>query len=379
MTLMDDSTLEQKLTELPQDTLSLLEQHRFNPRWLLDQAAQSKSGERSNLVEGRLTAPGQDDVINVEQLSEAERAKYKSKGEEALRNGQCALVVLAGGMATRMGGVTKALVEVFDQKTFLDLRLAEQDSLEKKYGKRPPLWLMTSHATHEGIKNALGDRLDGSSLALFRQGLSVRLNQQFGLFLDQQGQPSLHSPGHGDLPDSLKSSGLLSDFVARGGKYVLVTNLDNLGGGLDPVLIGLHLSQNSPVTCEVVDKVGTDRGGIPIRVDEGLVVLEEFRIPPSFDPSQVRVFSVNSFGFDAQTLDSLSMDWTYFEVTKKVEGTPVIQYERLINEVTSHLDTRYVRVPRDGVTSRFMPVKDFDELAARRDALRDLASERGMI
>ncbi len=379
MTQSDDSSLEQNLARLPKEALALLEQHRFDQSWLVDQARRSKAGQRTNFVDGTLTAPRPTDIIDVESLGKDDEAKYRSIGEQALRSGSCALVVLAGGMATRMGGVTKALVEVFDGKTFLDLRLGEQLALEKKYGTKPPLWLMTSHATHEGIAEALGDRLDGENVALFRQGLSVRLNEQFDVFFDENQEPSIHSPGHRDLPDSLKASGLLSKFLARGGKYVLVTNLDNLGGGLDPVIIGMHLSHADPVTCEVVDKVGSDRGGIPIKVDGQLVVLEEFRIPPSFDPSQVRVFSVNSFSFDAQALAELAMDWTYFEVKKQVSGTPVIQYERLINEVSSHLSTQYLRVPRDGVASRFMPVKDFDELAARREALMALAAERGMV
>ena len=379
MTQSDDSTLEQNLARLSSHTQSLLAQHRFDRDWLIDQAARSRAGKRSNLIEGELAAPRSQDIIDVEALESEKRDHYHKLGESALRAGQCALVVLAGGMATRMGGVTKALVEVFDGKTFLDLRLAEQRALEEKYGRRPPMWLMTSHATHEGIERALGEALDGKNIALFRQGLSVRLDQKFDVFLDQSGEPSLHSPGHGDLPDALKSSGLLDDFIQRGGKYVLVTNLDNLGGGLDPVLIGAHLSSDAPVSCEVVDKVGSDRGGIPIEVDGKLVVLEEFRIPEHFDPSKVRVFNVNSFAFDASALRDLEMEWTYFEVTKKVEGTPVIQYERLINEVTSHLSTQYLRVPREGVASRFMPVKDYDELAARREALMALAAARGMI
>jgi UTP--glucose-1-phosphate uridylyltransferase len=379
MTHSDDSALSQKLAHLPQPTQALLKQHRFDEAWLLDQARRSKSGTRSNFVQGALAAPHPDSVMDVEALSPEQQQRFGALGEQALRDGSCALVVLAGGMATRMGGVTKALVEVFDQKTFLDLRLKEQHSHTVKYGKCPPLWLMTSHATHDGIAEALGSKVDGAQLALFRQSLSVRLDSTFDLFLDETGEPSVHSPGHGDLPDSLKSSGLLSRFVAAGGKYVLVTNLDNLGGGLDPVLIGMHLSHDAPVSCEVVDKVGSDRGGIPIEVDGQLVVLEEFRIPTSFDPSVVRVFNVNSFAFDASALDTLEMDWTYFEVVKKVGDRSVIQYERLINEVTSHLTTKYIRVPRQGVSSRFMPVKDFDELADRRNDLIALAAARGMI
>jgi len=73
------------------------------------------------------------------------------RGRAALRAGQVALVVLAGGMATRMGGVVKALVEALPGKTFLELRLREIEALERTYGVAPPLWLMTSHSTEEPI------------------------------------------------------------------------------------------------------------------------------------------------------------------------------------------------------------------------------------
>lgn len=373
-----DDSLRKSLDALAPETRQILQQHRFDPEFLVAQAALSRTGQERNLVRGSLTAPEEGDVPDLTQFSEADRTRFRELGQQALAQGQCALVVLAGGMATRMGGVIKALVEALPGKTFLDLRLAEQKALAECYGATPPLWLMTSHATHEGTLAALGERVDGEKLALFRQGLSVRLQEDLSVFLDEQGMPSLHAPGHGDLPSSLQASGLIQDFAARGGRYVLVTNLDNLGGGLDPVLIGMHLSQSCSVTCEVVAKVGTDKGGIPVNLDGKLVVLEEFRIPPTFDPKEVPVFNVNSFAFDAKALAELEMDWTYFEVHKKVGAQPVIQYERLINEVTLALPTRYVKVPREGAASRFLPVKDFQELEARRGDIEALARARGM-
>jgi UTP--glucose-1-phosphate uridylyltransferase len=141
----------------------------------------------------------------------------------------------------------------------------------------------------------------------------------------------------------------------------------------------MHLESECPVTCEVVDKDAGDRGGIPVRLDGQPVVLEEFRIPPSFDPSTVSVFSVNTFGFNAEELVRLDTDWTFFEVKKEVEGRPAVQYERLINEVTFHLPTQYVRVPRTGVESRFFPVKDHEELARRQADIEALAKARGMV
>jgi UTP--glucose-1-phosphate uridylyltransferase len=199
------------------------------------------------------------------------------------------------------------------------------------------------------------------------------------VFLDDKGLPSEHAPGHGDLPDALRESGLLEAFVKRGGKVIMMSNIDNMGGTLDPAAIGFHLAHGKPVTAEVVDKLPNDRGGIPAQVDGTLCILEEFRIPPSFDPKTVRVFATNVFFFDARAMLELDMNWTYFTVNKKVDGQPVVQFERLVNEVTSHLPTAYLHSPRDGAVSRFLPVKDNDELALRVPEITAVAKARGII
>ncbi len=332
-----------------------------------------------NFVRGTITAPAEGDIEELPPQGSAEYRALEQRGQEALSKGQAALIVLAGGMATRMGGVIKALVEALPGHTFLELRLNEARAHEKRYGVKPPLWIMTSEATNEGIQKALAGKLDGDRVATFQQSISVRLTPEGDLFLGDDGKPSAHAPGHGDLPDALKRSGLVQRFVEGGGKVVMMTNLDNLGGSLDPALIGWHLSHGAAVTAEVVDKVGSDRGGIPARVDGKIQILEEFRIPPSFDPATVRVFATNVFTFDAPTLATLDMPWTFFRVTKKVDGRSAIQFERLVNEVSSTLPTRYLKVPRSGAGSRFLPVKDNDELAARRAENELVAKTRGML
>lgn len=379
MTDRADQELEQALKGLPADARASLEAHGFSLDWLIEQARLSMSGTRSNTVSGTIEPLASSDLLEVPERGSARYQELFERGADALRSGQCAMAVLAGGMATRMGGVIKALVPAAYGRTFLELRKQEQATLARTYGKTPPLFLMTSHATHSGIEHTLGDALKGIDLALFKQGLAVRLTESFEVFQTESGQPSLYAPGHGDFVDCLRRSELLHRFVDAGGKYLLATNLDNLGGGLDPVLIGMHLESECAVTCEVVDKDDGDRGGIPVRLDGQPVVLEEFRIPENFDPSSVSVFSVNTFGFDAQKLASLDSEWTYFEVKKNVEGRTAIQYERLINEVTFHLKTQYMRVPRTGIDSRFFPVKDHDELARRQSDIEALAKARGMV
>jgi UTP--glucose-1-phosphate uridylyltransferase len=373
------SRLDAQLAALPSDVRATLERHGFDRSRFFSLAARLASGApEDNLVRGKLSAPDANDIAQLPP-SGPERTRLEEIGKMALTEGQVALVVLAGGMATRMGGVVKALVEALPGRTFLDLRLREIDSLERIYGVAPPLWLMTSHSTDEPIRDALGAHVDGERIGVFSQFLSLRLTPKGEVYVGADGRPSEHAPGHGDLPDALKKSGLLGKFVSRGGRVVMVTNLDNVGGTLDPAIIGWHLSHGQPVTSEVVDKLADDRGGIPVRVDGKLCVLEEFRIPKTFDPASVRVFNTNVFHFDARALNDLDIPWTYFRVTKKVDEQPVIQFERLVNEVSSFLSTRYLRVPRNGVDARFLPVKDNEELAKRRGEIEQVARARGML
>jgi UTP--glucose-1-phosphate uridylyltransferase len=360
------TTLEAQLSALPADVKASLTGSGFNAARLVQLAEPLRRGVAAdNLVKGRIAPPAPGDVVTLPEPGSTEHARLEALGRAALERGDYALVVLAGGMATRMGGVVKALVDALPGKSFLDLRLREVEVLRERYGAAAPLWLMTSQSTDEKIKAALGARRKGDEVATFLQELSLRLTPDGNIFLGADGRPSEHAPGHGDLPDALKRSGLLERFVARGGKTLMMTNIDNLGGTLDPVILGFHLAHGLPVTSEVVDKLGSDRGGIPARVDDKPCVLEEFRIPPTFDPATVRVFNTNVFHFDAKALLELDMPWTFFTVTKQVEGQSVVQFERLVNEVTSVLPTKYLHLPRTGAQSRFLPVKDNDELAAR--------------
>jgi UTP--glucose-1-phosphate uridylyltransferase len=377
------ASLDTQLSELPNDVRERLARHRFDSALFKRLAARLESETAAdNFVKGTIRAPAPSDIARLPEEGSPEHAALVELGARALGEGRVALLVLAGGMATRMGGVIKALVDAVPGKSFLDLRLAEVRAVGARYGHVPPLWLMTSHSTDAGIRAALGPALDGGnggSVATFVQHLSVRLTPAGDVFLDAAGRPSEYSPGHGDLPDALAASGLLASFVERGGRVVMVTNIDNMGGMLDPAVIGFHLRHGKPVTCEVVDKLASDRGGIPAWVDDTLCVLEEFRIPPSFDPQTVRVFNTNVFHFDAQALLGLRMPWTYFTVKKKVDGRDVVQFERLVGEVTSFLPTVYLRVPREGASSRFLPAKDNEELARRMTEIQAVARARGIL
>ena len=337
-----------------------------------------------NRIAGEVTAPLEEELLRSPEPGSTEEKRLASIGDAALRKGELAFCVMAGGMATRMGGVVKALVEAVAGKTFLDLRLAENRTASARAGRPVPLWLMTSDATDEPTREALRKAGAPPHVQTFLQDVSLRLTPEGGLFRDASGEPSIYAPGHGDTIDALRRSGLLRAFVDGGGRYVWIANLDNLGAAIDRALLGLFIESGRDVMVEVAEKEPGDKGGIPVHAPtpsgaRRLQVLEEFRLPKGFDANSVRVFNTNTFLVRAERLLDVKVEWSWFEVEKKVDGKTAVQFERLLQEITSALDAGYVRVPRHGAAARFLPAKDFDELARRRGDIEAVARARGML
>lgn len=372
-------TLDQDLAQLPQALVERLSARGFDPRRLLEWSASvGQPRDVRNQLPGTVEPPRPEDVVDLPEPGSYENILHTELGRQALEAGQVALCVLAGGMATRMGGVVKALVEALPGHTFLDLRLLELAAVERSFRVRPPLWLMTSEATNGPIREVLAAKNVAGEVETFEQCVALRLTQDGALFRDEHGEPSVYATGHGDLPDALKASGLLDRFIARGGKTVWIANLDNLGATIDPAVLGFHLAHRGPVTVEVVSKVGTDRGGGPVRWNGRRIVAEEVRLPAGFDVSAVPVFSTNTFLVQAENLAKLDMKWTYVEVEKKVGAQKAVQFERIVNEITTALEPVMLRVPRAGVAARFLPVKDVAELEHRRGEIEAIAQARGL-
>lgn len=217
-----------ELARLDPDLLAELNHHGFDADRLIAWSAMLDRGPDQNRVPGEVTAPEPGDVARLPEHDSPPERELAARGMQALAAGELALVVLAGGMATRMGGVVKALVEAVDGRTFMDIRLAERQHWSQVAGAPLPLWMLTSHATDGPIREALGDRLDGVDVDVVRQHVSLRLTPEKTLFHEADGRPSPHATGHGDLVDAIREHGRLQRFIEAGGRYLWIANLDNL-------------------------------------------------------------------------------------------------------------------------------------------------------
>jgi UTP--glucose-1-phosphate uridylyltransferase len=301
------------------------------------------------------------------------RQRLHAEGAAAIARGELAAVVLAGGMATRFGSVVKALAPLSDDDPtrFLDARLADID--RNGLGK-VDLTLMTSFATDAAIREALA-RAGRGDVHVAPQFVSLRLRPDGSHFRDTSGELSPYAPGHGDLPDALAASGALARLRARGVKTVLMSNVDNIGATIDPVLFAMHRASGARLSVELVAKEKGDRGGLPVSVDGRLVLAETFRLPKGFPDADFPLFNTNTLWIDLEALEG-EHPWTWCYTRKKVTGLEAIQMERLIGELSWWHPTAWLHVPRTGVASRFLPVKDLDELQSRRPHIAAILRER---
>jgi UTP--glucose-1-phosphate uridylyltransferase len=368
--------------DIDAETQRLLQAYGFD-RALFEQLREDflagKLSLENNRIRGRVDPPASRELRVLPPPGSAARLALAEQGLAALRANQVGCVVLAGGMATRFGGVVKAVVDALPGRSFLALKLADIRGVARQTGCRVPVYLMSSFATHEVLQSlAEAEQSDEAPITVFPQFISLRL-QADGALLHDRGRPSPYAPGHGDLSFALRRSGALRSFMSAGGKTLTMSNVDNLGASLDPAIIGAHIQAQVPMTVEVAHRDKGEPGGAPAHIDGGpLQIVEDFRFPAGFDLAAIPYFNTNTFVLEARALDR-DFPLTWYVVRKKVDGREAIQFEHLAGELSAFLSCACVEVARGGEDGRFQPVKDPAELELRRPDIERVLRARGVI
>ena len=273
-------------------------------------------------------------------------------GNKKLNSGKVAYCIMAGGAGTRIGE-PKALLRLPNiGLSLLTIKLFQAIG-------SGPIWIVVSPSIKQQVIDHVSSQIgiDHERVKYIEQFESYRLHPNNDIvFVD--GKPELYPCGHGDLFPALTKSKILYDFIASGGEFVSVVNVDNVLAGLDPVLIGWHALSQSNVTCEVVRKEPGDSGGL-VCDDRGQIqIIETYRMRGVYSYDEFEWLNTNSIIFNANlNIEPLGNAWN--RVQKNINGRLVIQHERLLQELTEAYDTTFVAVNRE---DRFFPIKNIDDL-----------------
>jgi len=326
----------------------------------------------NNVVDAPLAAPPQQELSALPEPGTAEHDELRALGLEAIARNEFAVCILNGGMATRFGGVVKGVVPVRDDRSFLGLAVDNARAVAESAGGRIRILLMNSFATDAKTKEHFAEHgnfgADADDIEHFTQFVQLRMTETGELFRMDDGSLSAFGPGHGDFAPAIRASGALQRFLDAGGKYVFVRNVDNLGALADPAVLGHHIKSGRETTCELAPKWDGDVGGAPYLYRDRVQLVEQIRYPDGFDASIVDVFNCNTMTFSAEAL-ARDVELGRYFVQKKVEGRAAVQIEHLIGEMTAHLTTNWLQIPREGANSRFLPIKKPDDLDTMRPAI----------
>ena len=213
----------------------------------------------------------------------------RSRGEKALRSGEVGVVLVAGGQGTRLGfNNPKGMFSIgpVSGNSIFQIHVEKIIAASARYGRRIPLCLMTSPATHAetveffDANNRFG--LCEEDLRIFSQGTLPAVDAVTGqLLLADRGRLALSPDGHGGMLAALVNSGTLGELRGRGIRQLFYFQVDNpLVDICWPEFIGYHLLCGSELTSQVVaKKEPLDRVGNVVEVDGRLHVIEYSDLP----------------------------------------------------------------------------------------------------
>jgi len=162
--------------------------------------------------------------------------------------------------------------------------------MRKKYESNVQFILMNSFSTSEDTLELL--KKNHPELAAdpdleMMQNKSPKIDMETMEPATYPDQPDLEwcPPGHGDIYPSLLGSGTLDKLLAKGIKYLFVSNSDNLGATLDLTLLSYFASSGMAFVMEVCERTESDKKGGHLcqRKSDGKFMLRESAMCPDED------------------------------------------------------------------------------------------------
>jgi len=308
------------------------------------------------------------------------------------------MLKLNGGLGTGMGlEKAKSLLPLKGDDTFLDFIAKQVSHMRSSTGVDLAFMLMNSFATSADTLA----HLDKYPLAT--QGLPLEFQQNKAPKVTADGfapatwaaNPACEwcPPGHGDLYPAMVGSGTLDALIAKGFKYMFVSNSDNLGATMDLKLLTWFAGSEAPFAMECAQRTEADKkGGHLANGAQGLLLRESAQCPEEDekafqDISKHRFFNTNNLWINLAALKAVYekfdgvLPLPVISNGKTVDprekaSTKVLQLETAMGSaIECFPGAQAILIPR----SRFAPVKTTSDMLALASDAYEVTPDHRMV
>jgi UDP-N-acetylglucosamine/UDP-N-acetylgalactosamine diphosphorylase len=233
-------------------------------------------------------APAEVLPLAKDAAGDAEAAASRSVGEEALRAGRVAVLVVAGGQATRLGyDAPKGCFPIgpVSGKSLFQVHAEKVLALARRHRRPVPLLLLVSPDNHAPTRRFFEQHawfgLPPEDVTFFEQGMLPALDLDGRLLLAERGRIFLSPDGHGGVYRAAVRSGAIAALRKRGVDTLFYFQVDNpLVNVCDPLFLGHHLRRQSEFSLKVVAKRdAAEKVGVFAQVDDRPGIVEYSDLP----------------------------------------------------------------------------------------------------
>ena len=204
-------------------------------------------------------------VLTLNEIAKEEK-EDKEYGLECLRTNKVALLLVAGGMGTRLGSSNpKGMYNVGLTRELYIFECQINNILDvvKEAGVYPYLFIMTSPKNDVATRNFFKEKnyfgYDASKVHFFIQNMAPIVDMNGKVLLEEKGQIALSPNGNGGWFTSFVNSGLMNIVKEEGIEYFNLYAVDNVLQRIaDPAFLGATILENKMCGAKVVRKANPE-------------------------------------------------------------------------------------------------------------------------
>jgi UDP-N-acetylglucosamine/UDP-N-acetylgalactosamine diphosphorylase len=234
-------------------------------------------------------APADAIPIPADDAARAREREAREAGEELLRSGGVAAVLLAGGQGTRLGfeGPKGAFpFAPITGRTLFHHHAAKIDAIRRRYRTELPWYVMTSPQNDAETRRIFAEAdhygLAPGSVRFIEQGTMPAVDRATGAILREAPDRLALSPdGHGGLLAALRRHGVLDELRERGVRTIATFQVDNPALRVArPELLGHHVLAGADMSSVAVRKIGPEeKMGVFATIDGRAGIVEYSDLP----------------------------------------------------------------------------------------------------